>query len=206
MKICLLANPRTGSTSLYGLIRAHLPLDFYCVSEPFNYEYMSITHDNTDHVSSIETQPNVFLKNIYYQYPSKYENIENWYSWMIKNFDKIILLDRDNRQLQAESFVYHETKKSIYWHSRQYYDMSIVDELKIKEKIDFLNQDSDRVNQYFKNYPKFSYEEIFENKDIDKINQIFDYLNLTPIQKHIDSFIFSPNKKVRVFLEKRTLL
>jgi hypothetical protein len=206
MKICLLANPRTGSTSLYGLIRAHLPLDYHSISEPFNPDYMSITNDNTNHISLIEEKSNVFLKNIYYQYPPKYENLENWYSWVIENFDKIILLDRNDRQMQAESFTYHETKKSVYWHSRQYYDMSIVDESKIKEKIKSLSEDSDRVDEYFKDYPKFFYEEIFENKDMNKINAIFEYLNLTPVQKHIESFIYSPNKKVRVFLEKRTLL
>ena len=206
MKICLLANPRTGSTSLYGLIRSHLSKDYYSISEPFNPSYMDYTSDDRNHLNEIESLDNVFFKHICYQFPPKYENKELWYDWLFSNFDKIILLDRKDRTSQSESFVYHETKNHATWHIRSYYDLSNIDKSKIDERIELLEQDGKFMNEKSKDYPLFYYEDLFVDKNVEKINELFQYLNLSPIQKHIDEFIYSDTKKVRVFVEKRTLL
>lgn len=206
MKICLLANPRTGSTSLFGLIKSHLPKDYYCISEPFNSTYMSYTSDDRDHLSEFENSDNVFFKHICYQFPKKYETKEMWYEWLFANFDKIIFLDRKDRLLQSESFVYHETKNRGSWHVRSYYDLSDIDKTKIEERIELLNLDGEFMMSKSKDYPLFYYEDLFVDKNNIKINELLQYLNVSPIQKHIDDFIFSESKKVRMFNDNRTLM
>lgn len=197
MRICILSNPRTGSSSLYGLIERHLPKNYHSVSEPFNPDYMEIITDKRNHIDIIETSNNVFFKHICYQYPTKYESKELWYEWLFTHFDKIILLDRKDRISQSESFVYHESKNNTNWHINTYYDLSDIDESKINDRIDMLSKDGELLIEKSKDYPLFYYEDIFIKKDIEKINQIFEYLEINPIQKHIDYYIFSESKKVR---------
>jgi hypothetical protein len=36
MKICIISTGRAGSTSLYHLIKKHLPIDYYTITEPWN--------------------------------------------------------------------------------------------------------------------------------------------------------------------------
>ena len=206
MKICLLANPRTGSTSLYGLILAHLSSEYYCVSEPFNPHYMKYVGDNRNHIKMFHDHKDVFFKHIIYQYPTIFETKELWYNWLFVNFDKILLLDRKNRLLQSESFVYHETKNRSSWHIQSYYDLSGVDESKIKERIDLLEQDGQFILEKSKDYPLFYYEDLFVEKDINKINELLTYLGIESKQKYIDRFIFSDSLKVRKETKNTKLL
>lgn len=206
MKICLLANPRTGSTSLYGLIKSHLSLDYHSVSEPFNPNYMKYNLDDHNHLIDIESLDNVFFKHICCQYPEKYENRETWYKWLFNNFDKVVLLDRKDRVAQSESFVFQETKNRASWHIRSYYDLTNIDKSKIDRRIEILEQDGQFLLENTNKFPLFYYEDLFVDKNIEKINELFQYLNLSPIQKHINTFIYSETKKVRIFIEKRTLL
>lgn len=197
MRICILSNPRTGSSSLYGLVERHLPKEYYSVSEPFNPKYMEIISDNRDHINYIESSNNVFLKTITYQYPTKYESKELWYEWLFTNFDKVILLDRQDRVSQSESFVYHDTKNSSNWFINSYYDLSDIDESIIKDRIEMLSKDAEILIEKSKDFPLFYYEDLFVKKDRKKINELFEYLELTPIQKYVDFFIYSDSKKVR---------
>lgn len=197
MRICILSNPRTGSSSLYGLVEKHLPKEYYSVSEPFNPKYMEIISDNRDHINHIESSNNVFLKTITYQYPTKYESKELWYEWLFTNFDKVILLDRQDRVSQSESFVYHDTKNSSNWLINSYYDLSNIDESIIKNRIEILSKDAEILIEKSKDFPLFYYEDLFVKKDRKKINELFEYLELTPIQKYVDFFIYSDSKKVR---------
>jgi hypothetical protein len=206
MRICILSNPRTGSSSLYGLIHRHLPKHYYSVSEPFNQKYMESVFDNREHINVIESSNDVFIKNIVYQYPKKYNNKEQWYDWLFLNFDKIILLDRKDRVAQSESFVYHETKNNINWHIKSYYDLSDVNPSKINERIFELENDGRLLLDKSNEFPMFYYEDLFVEKNIEKINELFLYLNITPIQKYVDLFVLSDFKKVRKFKKNTSLL
>lgn len=197
MRICILSNPRSGSSSLYGLIERHLPKDYYSVSEPFNPKYMEYISDDRDHNAIIESSNNVFLKNIVYQYPIKYGSKESWYEWLFANFDKVILLDRKDRVSQSESFVYHDTKNDPNWFINSYYDLTDIDKSIINDRIEFLSKDGEMLIEKSKDHPLFYYEDIFVTRDTQKINEMFEYLGITPIQKYIDFFIFSDSKKVR---------
>jgi len=197
MKICVVANPRTGSSSLFGLIKSHLPKNYHCVSEPFNVKHMKYISDDRNHVDIFENSNDVFFKNICYQYPSKYENKDLWYEWLFNNFDKIILLDRRDRQLQSESFVYHESKNNLNWNILQYYDLSDIEESKIQKRIEELEKDGQFLLENSNRFPLFYYEDLYVDKNMDKINELFNYLNIVPVQEYMDFFIFSESRKVR---------
>jgi hypothetical protein len=167
---------------------------------------MKSISDNRDHLFLIESETDVLLKHIYYQLPPKYDSIENWVNWLFSNFDKIILLDRRDRVAQAESFVYHQSKNLKSWHVKQVYKIDNLDQNMINERIEFLNSDGESLLKFSDQYPIFYYEDIFVKKDTEVINTMFNYLNITPIQKHIERFIISETNKVRIPNDKQTLI
>ena len=79
----------------------------------------------------------------------------------------------------------------------------IPDDLINKWEVD-LNIASDLLTAYSIEYNSkiYYYEDIFVNKDMLVINEIFDYLGLKPIEESINSWLISDNKKVRIS-EKR---
>lgn len=112
MKICIITTGRAGSTSLYNLIEKHLPLNYYCRPEPF---YGTSKH--VDQKLVIESEENVLIKTLIGQTQKNF-NLEDMDVWLFKNFDKIILLDRLDKQLQVESFSYHSYNKGN-WHEKK---------------------------------------------------------------------------------------
>lgn len=206
MRICILANPRTGSSSLYTLLENHLPKTYHCVSEPFNSYYMESISDMRNHHQLIQNGDDILLKHIYYQLPPNYENMDEWLSWLFTNFDKIILLDRRDRIAQAESFVYHQNKNLPSWHIKQFYNMDGINPKQIQNRINFLNKDGECLIKLSEKFPIFFYEDIFVNKDMDIIHSLFKYLEITPIEKYIQQFIISDNNKVRITKDMQTLI
>jgi hypothetical protein len=206
MRICILANPRTGSSSLYSLLERQLPKTYHCVSEPFNPDYMKSISDNRDHSFFIESKTDVLLKHIYYQVPPKFDSNDKWVTWLFNNFDKVILLDRRDRLAQAESFVYHQSKNLSSWHIKQVYKFKDIDSKSINERIEYLNKDGESLLNLSKECPIFYYEDIFIKKDGNTINSIFEYLEIMPDKKLIERYILSDINKVRIPIEKQTLL
>lgn len=206
MRICILANPRTGSSSLYCLLEKHLPKEYHCVSEPFNPDYMMSISDNQDHLFNIQSSKNVLLKHIYYQIPPKYDNRDEWLEWVFQNFDKVILLDRKDRTAQAESFVFHQSKNLPSWHIKRYYDINQLNPEKIEKRIKMLEEDGEGISQYSDRFPLYFYEDIFIDKNKQIIQSIFDYVNINPIEKYINRYVISDTNKVRITTNERTLL
>lgn len=206
MRICILANPRTGSSSLYTLLVNHLPKTYHCVSEPFNSYYMESISDTQNHCHIIHTVNDILLKHIYYQLPPKYKTMDEWLYWLFNNFDKIILLDRRDRVAQAESFEYHQSKNLSSWHIKQFYNIDNIDPKQIQNRIEFLNNDGDCLSKFSEKFPMFFYEDIFINKDMNVINSLFEYIEIEPIQKYIEQFIISDKNKVRITKDIQTLI
>ena len=205
MRICILANPRTGSTSIYGLLKDHLPQSYHCVSEPYNVKYMASISDTTNHHIEICNNSNILLKHIICQAPPNYD-VDSWLDWIFTHFDKVILLDRRNRVEQAESFEFHNSKNLKNWHIRRVYHMDEVDPLKIEYRIKLFESDASLLTKYSKHYPMFYYEDIFVEKNREIINSLFEYVNIQPNEKFIQDHIISNTKKVRISDDNRTLL
>ncbi len=205
MRICIIANPRTGSTSLYGLLKDHLPQSYHCVSEPYNVGYMESISDTTNHHIEILNNDNILLKHIIYQTPPNY-SVSDWLDWLVTHFDKVILLDRKNRIEQAESFEFHISKNFKNWHTRRVYYMDEVDPLKIENRINIFESAANFLHKYSKSFPMFYYEDIFVEKNREIINSLFEYLKMEPNEKFIQHHIISDIKKVRISNDKRTLI
>lgn len=196
MKICILATGRCGSNSLFRCIQEHLPDGYIFLNEPFD-----IFKKNKDDVNIDIDTPNILIKNLVGQSPGqKDSNI--LYDWIFQTFDKVILLDRRNKVEQTESFAYHTIKNIEDRHNtkRIYYLNSIpkdvIDkwELNLKTSSDFLISTSEKNSSKI-----YYYEDIFVNKDMLIVNEIFNYIGIKPIEEIVDRWIISDDKKVRIY-------
>lgn len=209
MRIVIVCNGRSGSTSIFNYINCCLLNEhkkYNTFFEPFNF----INPDRNDKLKTIDeitNKKNVLIKTFIdkdnYPYES-FNGIEEYWNWFYSFFDKIIVLERKNKRLQSESLVYHiklskNRTVSPYWHKPKYYDLNEMDEENVvgleKHLIDqslVLKSISD------KGYPLFYYEDIFVNKDIETIKLLNEYCEIEYNQTCIDEWINSPYKKVRI--------
>jgi len=202
MKICILATGRCGSTSLYSCIKEHLNDEYTFLQEPFD-RYKTTKKGLTIDFNT----PNVLIKTLIGQIPNEKDGMMV-YEWIFQTFDKVILLDRKNKVEQVESFAFHTTNNIKDRHNRKrvYYFNSISNDVMDKWELD-INIASEFLTTLSKenNAKIYYYEDLFVNKDQLIIDEIFKYLNLTPIKKSIDRWVISDNKKVRI-TEKRDKL
>ena len=206
MKICILSIGRCGSASLYTAIVKHLTKQYYCIGEPFNYEINRINETDKNQIDLISKKDNVLIKTILSHKPNEMDD-ESFYVWLFSFFDKVILLDRLDKQSQAESFSYLVHTKNKEWHRKQFYNMSLVPNGFIEEWDYRLDNLKKILNDLSVKYNKkiYYYEDIFVDKNMEIINEIFDYLELEINHDVINEYILSDDRKVRL-KEKTTKL
>lgn len=201
-----MCNGRSGSTSIFYYLNCCLNKQYYTFFEPFNF----INADSEDKLKTFDTilnKKNVLLKTFIdrdnYPYQS-FDNVEKYWNWFYSFFDKIIVLERKNKRLQAESLVYHirlskNRTISPYWHKPKYYDLNESDEHHIVGLTNHLESESLVLKSISdKGYPLFYYEDIFVDKDIETIKRLNEYCGIEYNQICIDEWINSPYKKVRL--------
>lgn len=203
MRIAILTTARTGSTCLYHLIENHLPKSYVCISEPFNNHWRDKINLNTYDIDFFENKSDVFIKTFVskLQRPkSLLENDSKFWIWFFKYFDKIILLDRLDKDLQSESLTYHLKKNDISsWQKPQKYDLSNISKDEIFTTKDILINDANLINEFNKiGYPLFYYEDIFLKKDKSIIESMFDYIGLNLNKIQYDMHIMSDFWKIRI--------
>jgi hypothetical protein len=209
MRIAIVCNGRSGSTSIFNyikccLLKKHKKYDSFF--EPFNF----INPDRDDKhktINNIINKKNILIKTFIdednYPYES-FKNVEEYWDWFFSFFDKIIVLERKNKRLQAESLVYHirlskNRTISPHWHKPKYYDLNEMDEQYIIELTKHLESESLILKSISdRGYPLFFYEDIFVNKDIETIKRLNEYCEIEYNQMCIDEWINSPHKKVRI--------
>ena len=217
MKIAIICNGRSGSTSLFNYINCCLlnsDKKYKSFFEPFNFiNYdLSNKHKNIDKIVSKE---NLILKTFIDKDNFPYEsfsNTEEYWNWFYSFFDKVIVLERKDKRLQAESLVYHiklSKNKTIspHWHLPKFYHLSDMDEDNIIEVENHLKSDSLILKSISDmGYPLFYYEDIFVNKDIEIIKSLNEYCEIQHNQQCIDEWINSSYKKVRIYEKPNKLL
>lgn len=211
MKICILANPRSGSKSLLALLQSTFwHLKYYSVSEPFNTEHHEIMGTNTyDFFSRIIKSKNVIIKTLVNQKPERYTFIENWYEDLFNIFDKVILLDRIDKTAQTESYVYWKTKGEFgRWHVPSVYNFDNITNELYNETFEYLCKQSSILEKLSleKNIPIYYYEDIFINKSNDILNDLHNYLEIERNEYNINKFIISDVYKVRLQNSKKILI
>jgi|694.fasta_scaffold137166_3 hypothetical protein len=206
MKICILSTGRAGSTSLYNLLKKHLPSNYYCCLEPFNPGMDKHVDVNVNQKLVIESEENVLIKTLIGQ-TQKNVDLEDTHVWLFENFDKIILLDRLDKQLQLESFSYQSFNNGN-WHEKKRYRMEMVPKDIIDTNIKRLEHSTNKINELSKRYNKkiYYYEDIFLDNNIETINEIFNLINETPNEELLNFWVISDKKRVRVKDDEKKLL
>lgn len=206
MKIAILGSARTGSTSLYLLIENHLrllPERYMCISEPFNYDWRNRENLETYDINFFENKKNVFIKTFVTMIPPlqiSQTNYNGYWDWFFNYFDKIILLDRKNKKLQSESYLYHSKKNNQFsWHQKQFYNLDNIKPEELSEiKQNFINE-SEIIKSHADNgFPLFYFEDIYVNKNKNKVLELFDYIGIKLNNEFYDEFVLSDVYRVRL--------
>jgi hypothetical protein len=206
-KIAILARPRSGSTSLYKLLSEHLePKGFKCIFEPYNpniyIEYCKSGLD-FDTLDPLLKYDNLLIKTLFgcKQYPMKSVGKEEsgFSDWMLGFFEKIIVLDRRDKKLQAESLLANCISGQS-WHVPKVYQLDKIEKKRLEEEIrNFIYFSSNmRELAVNNNLPIFYYEDLFINHDMKEIKRIFDYLEIEMNEELVYNFIISDERKVRI--------
>ena len=103
MRIMLIAEPRTGSTSL-GKYFFKVKPKYNVFLEPFNIlKHESISYDE------VLKHDDCFVKQLYKQIPQEYNDIPRYefYDIVFKDFDKIVFLSRKDLENNLKAFHLH---------------------------------------------------------------------------------------------------
>ncbi len=213
MRIAIVCNGRSGSTSLTYFINCCLLFENKKHSlffEPFNYRNLD-KEKKIKRIDEIVNKQNVLVKTFIDRdnFPHEsFKDVEEYWDWFYTFFDKVIVLERENKRLQSESLLYHlkiseNQTVTPHWHKQKYYDLSIVDENEIIGLTKHLESESNFLKSISdKGYPHYTYEKIFVDKCSETITDLLNYLGLSFNQNCVDKWINSPYKKVR--LDKKT--
>lgn len=198
MKIMLIAEPRTGSTSIFKYFSALKPY-FSSFFEPFNEE-----RETPPTYQSLFKYQNLFIKQILRQPPKEYKNIplEEFYDMVNNDFDKLIFLSRKDIKKQSESF-------SSALNSNNWLEPYMYNEDKDKELNEYstyhLKNMKGEINNLTKKYNCviFYYEDIFYDK-----NKMIEFLGHIGCQydEELYSIFLDTSKKYRSQKQIKTII
>ena len=209
-----MATGRCGSGSLFNCIDKHLPKFYYSMNEPFHKLNKMI--DVNGIFLELNKKKNVFIKTLIGQGTERFtikdgeliqtdinEKIE-FNNWFYNTFDKIILLDRREERLQIESMAYHDyLNNDLVWSKKKYYEINKIPPTLLehtKKTLEYTKNDLKNFGLKH-NIKTYYYEDIFIDKNMNIINEIFDYIGIVPNKEVIETYILSEEFKVR--LDKR---
>ena len=172
MIITILAEPRSGSTNLANWF-LHKE-EFSVFYEPLNIgmkQYNQYRGETFPKTWKYDTK-HLLVKEIYGAEETKLEEL-------LSISDKVILLYRENTELQEESF-----KMAVYtgnWDKSWAYHPKVIERLSDMNTNWFTNLKSNFKSEYLNNdsYFKISYEELYYNNGFQRI---VDYIDLPEVQ------------------------
>ena len=200
MKICIYAQARSGSTSLYRLIREHLDMTYESYDEPFNDAAIKeFQTKDLLFLNDMKYKNNVLIKTLHYNTVDGLNDTE-FFEKLLKAFDILIVLIRVDILSQTESYLYKLLSNASDWHEREYYDMNIISEEQLKDKLlDYSISNRDIINVCEKNNIKiYTYEDLYINKNKKNIKEMFDSLKLELNDELYNEWILNENKKERI--------
>ena len=189
MKICVISSiGRSGTTSLFDMMRLCLPIYYTCLNEPFNDE------QDPHAMGWIMHEPNILVKELLCH---KVNGEVFPYEWLYETFDKVIIMDRRNKLEQSESNAVHSYDKTNNesWHIRKKYNLTNIP----TEYIEELKKSSEDLTQHYRG-KIYYYEDVFMGHNVDLLMEIMNSVGITEIPKQIlFDYFYSPKKKVRVY-------
>jgi hypothetical protein len=206
-KIAILARPRTGSTSLYRMLESQLyPEGFKCFYEPYNprnyVDYYRQGFD-FDYIDPLLKFDKILIKTLFgcSQHPVKSLGLaeKEFINWMDGFFEKVIVLDRRNKRLQAESLLVNIDSKTG-WDIPKVYEVDKIDARRIEKETNTFRHFSEKMKLIVeeKSWPIFYYEDLYVDHNMEEIKRMFDYLEIEMDDKKIYDFIISDKRKVRI--------
>ena len=194
--------PRTGSTSLRRYIQS-TNLDYKVYNEPFNpqldvrlnnklicrpiYSYKDVIHYN-----------NLFIKGIFWDIPKDLEHlsIEEFYKKLLKDFDKVIFLDRLNTNNLCISLTNaHITDNFHLSHSKNINTVSYENGIPLSNALKHIWNKKKQIisisNKF--NIPIYYYEDLYSNKETMK-NFIENVIGLNFNEIEYDLYLNNKNK------------
>lgn len=206
-KIAILARPRSGSTSLYRMLESHLhPEGFKCFYEPYNPKNYSDYYKqgfNFDSINPLFKYDRILIKTLFgcSQHPKikEMQDDDSFTNWMKEFFDCVIVLDRRDKKLQAESLLVNLDSK-IGWDIPKIYNVDSIDPKRLEHEIGsfqyFSNKMRDVADQ--NSWPIFYYEDLFVNHSHEEIKRMLEYAGIEIDESVIYDFILSNKRKVRI--------
>lgn len=206
MRIGIICTGRSGSTSLFNLIASHIEYKNSFL-EPFNNRPENIKkYGIRNSIEPYLSMDNVLIKTFITSFKPdlEFNDYQSYWDWMCEYFDKIVLLSRNNKLLQAESIVYHQRishtfDKYYNWHTKKYYDLIPEDNNNIIKTIEALDEADTAMIQFKeKNYPHFTFEDLFIKKDKKMMEDLFRYINIELDDSLYEKFVISDRNIVRI--------
>jgi hypothetical protein len=120
-------------------------------------------------------------------------------NWMDRFFERVIVLDRRNKRLQAESLLVNIDSKTG-WDIPKVYEVDKIDARRIEKETNAFRHFSEKMKLIVeeKSWPIFYYEDLYVDHNMKEIKRMFDYLEIAMDDKKIYDFIISDKRKVRI--------
>lgn len=197
MKVLIIGTPRSGTSTLNRAIGTSANLKRY--GEPWNRNL----HSNILPFP-YEFESKCVVKTLVNQIPYGYDNfpIHDFYSELLKLFDKVILLGRKSREDLLISFTYQmqsdiadPTRVSTDWHTKYQPDIPALDLETYRSDINYICDLLLDVSKYF-NLPITWYEDLYSG-NLDFTEKFIDSLELSLDKKTFYKWM-NPKRKLRV--------
>jgi hypothetical protein len=179
-----------------------------CFLEPFNPQW-TLYYNNQgidfNYIDPFVQYDRVLCKTIYgySQYPVRsFGLLEKAFTeWMSTYFDKVVVLDRRDKQAQAESLIVNQDS-DLDWHEPKIYNVSKISGKRLEDQINYIIQTSEAMRQVAedKSWPVFYYEDLYVDHNMDEINRMFDYIGIVMDEAKVYDFIISDKRRVRIDL------
>jgi len=198
MKILIVATPRSGSTSLLRAISTELKLIRY--GEPWN---TGIRLKKGVIKYPIEEKDSYVVKCICDQFPPSLDtNPIDFFTEYIKEFDKVILLSRQDKRAAYESFMYSDlNRESYYWHKPYFIESTEgYENYKVKTEYFYKLYELIELISIRSNKPIYWYEDIYSG-DKDKVIKVLTELGLEEYYDNFQPYI-DPKFRYRQFQRK----
>jgi hypothetical protein len=189
MKILLLYVPRSGSTSILRYFKSVNP-NYNVVNQPWSELVAELTKSNMINYKDLIKDDNIFIKSDIGSFLKEKIDLE----CVKSDFDKIIILDRKDKEKQIESFI-HAERNSSFLESNKYwlddiskynlYDNKINPEINISELKNLIPELSFKLNSKC-----YYYEDLF----FGEFSELLNYLEIDYDEEYFKLYLDKKNK------------
>lgn len=190
MKILLLYIPRAGSTSILRYFKSVKP-NYNIINQPWSELIVELTKSNMINYKDLIKYENIFVKSDIGSFNK--ENID--LECVKSDFDKIIILDRKDKEKQIESLIYAKHNNSFLESNKYWFDDDYKYTIEEDEKRSAQNGIQELKNQIptltkLLNAKFYYYEDLF----FGDFSDILNYLEIDYNEEYFNLYLDKKNK------------